>query len=79
MFNYTANVSIDYQKANAHDLFVADLNQKREGFSFIGDGHPADGSTDLDFEAESLSMVKEFLTKLKQRHPTVLQQIHAIL
>ena len=74
----TANVDLIYANQAAHELFLNDFHHGPLGRFFIGDGHPTDQSTDLDFTGVTVQQVREALDELMTRHPDVLNAINDV-
>lgn len=69
----TVNALIDYSEN--HEAFATHMNDiccPEYGIQMIGDGHPPDGTTDLDFEAAVWSDVEQVMKELMVLFPGVL-------
>jgi hypothetical protein len=71
----SVNIQLNYANEIRHSLFVDELHELF-GHAFVGDGHPFDGTTDLDFQSDNQANVGRNLRLLKRHHPHVFIRIN---
>lgn len=76
-YNIYINANINYQSNDDHEIFLNDLHSEKL-INLLGDGHPRDGTTDLDFSVggrdidDAKDTLSIFYGGYQLKNPTVL-------